>query len=270
MEIGTWCVPVRLSMPTPEWSLWVDAVPRPGWQNMAIDHALLDGAEQGVAVLRLYRWAPPCLSFGAHEPAHRRYDRALIEARGLDCVRRPTGGRAVWHHNELTYALAAPLSRFGGLREAYLRIHIMLAAALARIGVPTTLAGPGQPTPGVAAGPCFRAAVGGEVMVEGKKLVGSAQLRHDTAFLQHGALLLSDDQSLLSELAGVTDTHSGATTVAHLLDRPAPIEEIVIAIGEAAREAWPGVWHAFAPGATLDAADALAAHYRDPAWTWCR
>src|SRR4029434_4665896 len=80
------------------WWLWVDESPRPGWQNRAIAQTLLDLASQaGFAVLRLYRWEPFCLSFGRHEPALRRYGRASIEARGIDTVRRPTGGRAVWH-----------------------------------------------------------------------------------------------------------------------------------------------------------------------------
>ncbi|MFN2326957.1 MAG: biotin/lipoate A/B protein ligase family protein, partial [Gemmatimonadales bacterium] len=89
--------------------LWRDETPRPGWANMAIDRALLDlAAGEGAVVMRLYRWHPHCLSFGRHEPALRRYDRERIAALGLDTVRRPTGGRAVWHARELTYAVAAP------------------------------------------------------------------------------------------------------------------------------------------------------------------
>src|SRR5690606_29093501 len=69
--------------------LWIDAQPRPGWQNMAIDHAMFDWAEAtGGQLWRLYRWDPHCLSFGRHEPAARRYDRARIDQLGIDCVRR--------------------------------------------------------------------------------------------------------------------------------------------------------------------------------------
>src|SRR3954451_6426058 len=86
-----------------EWFLWVDETPRPGWANMAIDEALLDRAEQvgGESWLRLYTWKPHCLSFGRHEPAARRYDVDRVTALGIDTVRRPTGGRAVWHSREL-------------------------------------------------------------------------------------------------------------------------------------------------------------------------
>ena len=70
--------------------LWLDLEGRPGWQNMAIDQAMLDRAGRGERRLRLYRWTPHCLSFGRHEPASRRYDRAKIGALGLDVVRRPS------------------------------------------------------------------------------------------------------------------------------------------------------------------------------------
>ncbi|MFN2315176.1 MAG: biotin/lipoate A/B protein ligase family protein, partial [Gemmatimonadales bacterium] len=129
---------------------------------MAIDRALLDlAAGEGAVVMRLYRWHPHCLSFGRHEPALRRYDRERIAALGLDTVRRPTGGRAVWHARELTYAVAAPEATLGGLRDAYQQIHQWLAAAIHRLGAPAALAAPPEHTPGPADGACFAAPVGG-------------------------------------------------------------------------------------------------------------
>ena len=101
---------------------------------MGADYALLRCAQQGVGALRLYRWAPGCLSFGRNEPTRIRYDRDLIEERGLATVRRPTGGRAVWHDAEVTYAVAAPADRFGSLAQSYNIIHAMLAGALRRLG----------------------------------------------------------------------------------------------------------------------------------------
>ncbi|HLG05154.1 MAG TPA: hypothetical protein VI383_03310, partial [Gemmatimonadales bacterium] len=129
------------------WNVLVDA-PRPGWHNMAVDCALLDLADRhGLSALRLYQWNPFCLSFGRHEPARHRYDRDRIEALGLDCVRRPTGGRAVWHARELTYSVAAPLAKFGGLKPAYYRIHELLAGAIRILGAPAELAPPPPPPP---------------------------------------------------------------------------------------------------------------------------
>src|SRR2546427_6434641 len=90
----------------PTFQLSIDSAGRSGAQNMALDTALLAEVNRtGRAFLRLYRFDPPCLSFGRHEPARSRYDRAAIARLGIDVVRRPTGGRAVWHEHEVTYAV---------------------------------------------------------------------------------------------------------------------------------------------------------------------
>ncbi len=273
-------------MPTPEWWFWRDG-PRAGPDNMAIDQALLERAgDAGMAVLRLYAWNPPCLSFGAHEPATRRYDRARIAALELPCVRRPTGGRAVYHHGELTYSLASPLERFGSLRSAYQEIHAMLAESLRSVGIAATLAPAGSPVPGVAAGPCFDSAVGGEVLVTGRKLVGSAQVRSRTALLQHGSLLLRDDQSLVRALAaGVgpapdSPPASKPATLDSLRaegiqtgpdDHPEnPWNLIATAIAEKAPRAWPGRWRPLDPAPVLREATRHLSRFFDPAWTWRR
>jgi lipoyl(octanoyl) transferase len=169
---------------------------------MAIDDMLLRLAEaDGVGFLRLYGWTPPCLSFGRHEPALRRYSRARIEARRIDTVRRPTGGRAVWHQVELTYAVAAPAATFGRLRETHIAIHQTLAEAVCGLGIPATLAPAPDRAVGIDAGACFSTPAGGEVMVGQRKVIGSAQVRTRTAFLQHGSVLLAGNQRVVGELA---------------------------------------------------------------------
>jgi lipoyl(octanoyl) transferase len=251
--------------------LWLDHLPRPGWHNMALDAALLDRARQsGDLVLRLYRWSPSCLSFGRHEPAGRRYDRARIEELGLDTVRRPTGGRAVWHAQELTYSLTAPLGAFGGLREAYLEIHAMLASAVRRMGAHVELARDPERTPGLSAGACFAAAVGGEVVAAGDKLVGSAQLREGGALLQHGSLLLDGDQHLVTDLSLGPAQLTRARSLAEVLRRKVSFDEAACAVAEAARS-WRAGWRVFAEEeAVLSAATAHAARFSDPGWTWDR
>ncbi|MGH7704214.1 MAG: lipoate--protein ligase family protein, partial [Gemmatimonadales bacterium] len=180
----------------------IDQSGRPGWANMAIDQGLLDLAEAtGSSFLRLYRWDPPCLSFGRNEAALRRYDRARIGALAVATVRRPTGGRAVWHAGELTYAVAAPIESFGSLPAAYREIHEMVAAALRLLGAAPVLAPSASRTPSLEAGACFARPVGGEVLVQGHKVVGSAQLRQGAAFLQHGSLLLEGDQEPITALS---------------------------------------------------------------------
>jgi lipoate-protein ligase A len=228
---------------------------------MAIDSALLDLADRdGASTLRLYRWDPYCLSFGRHEPAAR-YDRGRIEALELDTVRRPTGGRAVWHARELTYAVAAPLERFGGMRQAYHAIHAMLAAALRSLGIPAELAAE-RPVPGPAAGACFAAPVGGEVLVRGRKVIGSAQVRQGNAFLQHGSLLLVDDQDLIRQLAGVRPRPDPGLP----LGRPVAFEEAAEAIREAATSLGAMVSDSIWPDP--HAIEAHAGRFRSPAWTW--
>src|SRR5437867_1021526 len=147
------------------WELILEPGGHTGAENMALDMALLGEVERtGRAFLRLYRFDPPCLSFGRHEPARSRYDHAGLARLGIDVVRRPTGGRAVWHEHEVTYAVAAPVAAFGErgstLRDSYRAIHARLAAALRTLGVPATLA-PDRPRPLASAldhfNPCFAA-----------------------------------------------------------------------------------------------------------------
>ena len=239
---------------------------------MAVDAALLDRTlETGQAFLRCYRWDPHCLSFGRHEPALRRYDTARIRALGLSCVRRPTGGRAVWHARELTYAITAPLSAFGGMREAYAAIHGLLAAALSAMGVPSLLAPRSSPTPGVGSGPCFATPVGGEVLVRGRKVVGSAQLRAGDAFLQHGSLLLADDQDLVGELAGLTPPPRGGSSRESPLGREPSFEETAEAVLATAESLLEGsVREEGLPAGIAADAAAHADQFRSDAWTWQR
>lgn len=256
---------------TGHWSLFTDA-PRPGWENMAIDAALLDLAEaSGSAYLRLYQWEPHCLSFGRHEPARRRYDAGRIAALGLDCVRRPTGGRAVWHARELTYAVAAPLAAFGGLRQAYETLHRLLAAALTTLGATPGLAPRSTLTRGVGTGPCFASPVGGEVLIEGRKVVGSAQLRQGDAFLQHGSLLLEDDQSLVRDLAGFSENGAAEAPLSRLVGRRIGFEEAASAVTAVARATLPDVAvRGRLPDAVHEGASRHAERFRSADWTWQR
>jgi lipoate-protein ligase A len=253
------------------WYLWIDDQPRRGWLNMAIDAALLDLAElDGVGFLRVYRWAPPCLSFGRHEPAARRYRRERIEQLGLDVVRRPSGGRAVWHEAELTYAVAAPAGVLGTLSESHRAIHGTLAQALERIGAEPALAPAGRPS-SPADGPCFDVAAGGEILAGGRKLAGSAQLRTQHAFLQHGSIILDSRQGILATLSATPSAASQATSLSAVLSRPVAFAELAEHIADAACAAWPGHWHPISTGAViLERAAAFADTFRSPAWTWSR
>ena len=256
------------------WLVLIDAAASGPW-NMALDAALLRAAEEdGLRVLRLYAWDPPTLSFGRNEPALTRYDRNAIAARSLAVVRRPTGGRAVWHDREVTYAVAAPSEVFGSLRATYREIHAMLAEALTALGARVLLASD-RPASRVGAGACFASAAGGEVMAAtggGGKVVGSAQVRGDGAFLQHGSVLLAADQDVV---AAVTRGDAEAPSAAGLVDLLPPNRATWAAVSAAIHAAATARWGAPAAAGELPAkvgerAGKLLPHFSDAAWTWRR
>jgi lipoate-protein ligase A len=240
---------------------------------MALDAALLAAAEHhGARTLRLYAWDPPTLSFGRNEPALRRYDGAAIAARGLAVVRRPTGGRAVWHHHEVTYAVAAPVSAFGSLRTSYREIHAMLADALTSLGAAVLLAAD-RPADGVGAGACFASAAGGEVMaLAGGKVVGSAQVRGEAAFLQHGSVLLAANQDVVAGVTVGEATAPSATGLEELIGATrAGWDAVSAAIHRSASARWgvPAETGTL-PSDVRQAANGLVPFYADAAWTWRR
>lgn len=238
---------------------------------MACDQGLLDLADrEEMAVLRLYRWDPFCISFGRHEPARLLYNRVRIESLGLEAVRRPTGGRAVWHARHLTYAVAAPRQRFGTFQQAYREIHQMLATAVASLGARPSLAPtPDTPT-GIHEGACFSHAAGGEVMVLGKKVVGSAQVRQGSAFLQHGVLLLDDAQEALAEVSVATARPLDDAALSFLLGRQVSFQEAATAVSQAAAS-WPGEWITTPDHAPFrEAARRHHARFHSEQWTWLR
>jgi lipoate-protein ligase A len=260
------------------WRL-IDTPPAPGAWNMAVDEALAATvAAGGEPVLRFYRWSPPCLSLGRNQPARNRYDLQALDVRGIDVVRRPTGGRAVLHHRELTYAVAAPQALFGGPRQTYAAINRALVAGLLRLGVAAAQqpAGAGRaPVPSVS--PCFAQPVEGEVVAAGRKLVGSAQRRLGETILQHGSLPLHDDQSAVAAL--VIGAADGGGADGGAADAPATLVDVLGREPE-----WSELTRALSGGfeqtlgirfradglTSAEAAGAAegAARYADAAWTW--
>jgi lipoate-protein ligase A len=257
---------------TPSFQLSICPAGRSGPENMALDQALLDEAERtGGAFLRLYRFDPRCISFGRNEPARERYNRAVIARLGIDVVRRPTGGRAVWHEHEVTYAVAAPVETFGSLRDSYHAIHVRLAAALRALGADATLAPDRPSSPATAQHQfhaCFAAPAGGEVLVHGRKVIGSAQVRQGNALLQHGSILLAGSQAGIAAVSRRPSGGSGATTLSAVLGRPVTFDEVAEAVLDAFEEDGVGRHTAALP--TARPPDRLTAAFRDPAWTWRR
>ena len=186
------------------WRLLVSRVPEEGARNMAVDEALWMNLETGGStrpVLRLYEWEPPAFSLGRHQKASKVVDLDFCRQRDFGVVMRPTGGKVVLHQDEITYSVAAPLDApafSGGLAETYGAIAAALAGSLQILGLPATLeqrqraASPKEPSP------CFLVPTQKEILVRGKKVIGSAQRRGRRAFLQHGSIPIRLDYEALA------------------------------------------------------------------------
>lgn len=251
------------------------AAPRSGAENMARDTALLArAARTGETVFSIYSWARPTLSFGRHQPATGHYDLEKIHAAKIDVVRRPTGGRAILHHHEVTYSVTAPL---GGApwRAAYSRINRILLDGLSRLGVPVSLAAPSGRAPSPSLRPCFEIPGEGELVAAGRKLVGSAQWRDDGALLQHGSILVEDDQSSLpsfSKSASSLSAHAAPepATLTRLMGRAPDVKEVASAMFDAVKSLEDGGAGPIEEEEIREETLHHLSHFLDEEWTWRR
>jgi len=237
---------------------------------MALDHALAACGTDGQAVLRLYEWERPTVSFGRNEPSAGLYSQPEADVRGVDYVRRPTGGRAVLHDRELTYAVVAPLRALGRVRDVYTRINVALAAAVGSLGAEVGISGE-EGTMTLHSGPCFQSPVKGEVVAKGRKLVGSAQARVHGMLLQHGSIILSGDQSLLDDLRGSPDGHQAPATLEDLVG-PVSSEDLGIVVMANMQSAFGGSWEGgvYDPHELKEADRLESEQYTQDSWTWRR
>lgn len=206
---------------------------------MAVDEAIAWAVSCGQSppTVRFFRWDPPCLSLGYNQP-YEVVDAGFCRANGIAITRRPTGGRAVLHHRELTYSVVAPWASppfTGGLQKNYRLICTGLIFGLRVLGVPAELSAPSSQLQGpTGAAPCFMQPAGGEVVVKGRKLVGSAMRRWGAVLLQHGSLLLDWDSRWQAGVLGlVSDTalRAAVVTLKDLLGQEPSWEALVEALG---------------------------------------
>ena len=181
--------------PGDNWRL-VFSPPGPGNLNMAADEALMESAVENMSTptLRLYSWEPACLSLG-YAQSFSEVDEVSLQNHGWTLVRRPTGGRAILHTDEITYSITGRLDDpffSGSILDSYRRLATGLVAALSNLGVQADMKelkeGPLQKSSSEAV--CFEVASNYEITYDGKKLIGSAQSRRRGGFLQHGSLPL--------------------------------------------------------------------------------
>lgn len=177
--------------------------------NMAVDETIVRGIAIGSSppTVRTFGWTPPAVSFGYAQRIGREVDADRCRNRGIHLVRRPSGGRAVLHWNELTYSVLCraddPLLG-GSIQESYRKISACLVAGLKLLGVAAEF----EPRRSPAASPrgegltspCFSSTTQYEVTLGGRKIVGSAQRRLGDVLLQHGSLLLGPEHKRLIDL----------------------------------------------------------------------
>jgi lipoate-protein ligase A len=169
---------------------------------MAIDDWLLDEVVAGRSgpVLRLYRWARPTLSLGWHQRSLEPHWCSLGAQRGIDLVRRPSGGRAVLHAGCLTYALLWPDPPAGERSSLYQQACGWLRAAFAELGLPLRF---GTAAVSHQRSSCFATSTAADLVhADGAKRIGSAQLWRRAQLLQHGSLMLEPPGDLWQEVFG--------------------------------------------------------------------
>jgi lipoate-protein ligase A len=208
---------------------------------MSLDLALADSVRQGASgpVLRFYDWQRPTVSLGYNQKAGE-VDLEYCRLHGIDVVRRPTGGRAVFHNAEFTYSVIAPEDEpllSGGVLEAYRSIGRALLEGLRVLGISAQMQRSetrGQSVRGSAL--CFAAAGRYEITVQGRKLLGSAQRRMEGVILQQGSLLLSQPQT--PEMFRNKNDQASAVTVRELTGRQPDFEQAARAMEQGFRTAW--------------------------------
>ncbi len=206
-------------------------------ENMAVDGELLQSAaDRGDAmpVLRFYSWDPPAVSLGRFQDEEDSVDREACRRLGIGIVRRVTGGRAVLHYRELTYSITA---RGGGglfpddILGTYRLIAAGLLAGLRNLGLEAEMCsrpvreagrkGTKRRDPA-----CFSSPSLYELLVRGRKIVGSAQRRIAGAFLQHGSILIEHDHALEAAVIRGGGTAGTVTSIRRELGRQVSLDEV--------------------------------------------
>ncbi|HEY4844574.1 MAG TPA: biotin/lipoate A/B protein ligase family protein [Candidatus Dormibacteraeota bacterium] len=202
------------------WRLLLDPAAQGAW-NMAVDEVLLEGVVAGTTppTLRFYQWQPACLSLGYFQ-SFEVVNLDGCRAFGVDIVRRPTGGRAILHDRELTYSVAMPVAMLehdGGVLPSYYRLSLALQDGLRGLGVPAALAPVADAATTANHGPvCFDQPSAHEILLDGRKLVGSAQVRRGGGLLQHGSILIEPRIATLMaclQLPGRPSGSAGSTAL---------------------------------------------------------
>ena len=204
-----------------EWR-WISSGRQTAEENMKEDSALLADCDQSriSPTVRLYGWSKPAITIGYSQKAEAELDIVRCRELGVPIVRRPTGGRALLHANELTYAVVAPVSipPFNrGLKATFQAVSEALLVGLQGLGIQGEINTSKQRSGATRSPACFASLNHCEITVDGKKLVGSAQKRTSRAFLQHGSLIIESDHKLFTSLLKFDNENERVALQEHLM-----------------------------------------------------
>jgi len=199
---------------------------------MALDEAILEAVGRGESLptLRLYAWDPPCISLGVAQSVHD-VDLKRLRTKRWNLVRRSTGGRAILHTDELTYAVIAPINNphvIGGVLDSYRHLSAGLVAGLQHMGMSVGIEPEKQLTEEERGNPvCFQAPSAYEITVKQRKLLGSAQVRRRFGILQHGTLPLKGDITRICEVLQFNSEEDRISAIDALRNRAATVEDLL-------------------------------------------
>jgi len=204
-----------------EWTFIIDEEPHHGFENMAIDEALLDYhiLNDTLPILRIYKWIRPTLSIGRNQNTSEINFEKCKEFE-IDVVRRPTGGKAVLHDGEITYSFVA--SKKHGfsekILESYMQISQALVSGLKDINKDLDLSlGKIKTKEYMKNSLCFASSTIADINYLGLKIVGSAQLRRETSLLQHGSILINQDFDKLPKILNNCNRKSNQVNLIDIL-----------------------------------------------------
>ena len=273
------------NLPPATWRL-INTGVSDGAANMAIDEAIMRSVaeDRSPPTLRFYGWAPPCVSVGYSQSVRKEVDLDRCRERGYTWVRRPTGGRALLHIDELTYSIVAPQGEArvaGDIITSYRRLSLGLVEGLRTLHGGVVQADRMETDGGLEkSAACFDVPSHYEVTAYGRKLVGSAQVRRNGVVLQHGALPLEGDISRLVDVLALPEPDRVALRD-KLLERAIALDVVVgrvVPFDEAVEALIRGFGSAlnleFTPGELSqyerEAAERLMSRYTGDEWTHIR
>ncbi|MCX7975130.1 MAG: lipoate--protein ligase family protein [Candidatus Aminicenantes bacterium] len=223
-----------------KWRLIIDKEPQIGARNMAIDEYLVNSLKEGETVLRFYTWLKPTASLGYGQKIEKVLDLEACRRLGIDVVRRPTGGKLVLHYKEVTYSVCSSDCEIftETLEGSYKKISQALIAGLKFLGVEAELSTSIESAYARSFLPCFAFPARHEIVVNNRKVIGSAQRRWGHRFLQHGSIALQPHDHWLRQITPIQnlDLSLKMISLEEVLGRPVDPKEVIAPLTEGFRQ----------------------------------